>query len=154
MNGPEILSKFVGESEKNIRELFAEAEKEYRRRTGLHVYEHGDKVYAVAVALGGRVILVLGGPGSGVAEQCDRLADKYGCLHLGIESLMRTAVANESDAGKKISEPIKGGMRAIDTLTSSRLGSHRFMRVRTGKIIPAGRIAVRIIRVEQAPPAL
>ena len=89
------------------------------------------------LALGGRVILVLGGPGSGVAEQCDRLADKYGCLHLGIESLMRTAVANESDAGKKISELIKGGMRAIDTLTSSRLGSHRFMRVRTGKIIPS-----------------
>ena len=74
------------------------------------------------LALGGRVILVLGGPGSGVAEQCDRLADKYGCLHLGIESLMRTAVASESDAGKKISELIKGGTRAIATRTSS-LGS-------------------------------
>jgi vesicle-fusing ATPase len=30
VNGPEIFSKFVGESEKNIRELFAEAEKEER----------------------------------------------------------------------------------------------------------------------------
>ncbi len=28
--GPEILSKFVGESEKNIRDLFADAEKEAR----------------------------------------------------------------------------------------------------------------------------
>lgn len=28
VNGPEILSKFVGASEENIRKLFAEAEKE------------------------------------------------------------------------------------------------------------------------------
>jgi vesicle-fusing ATPase len=32
VNGPEILSKFVGESEKNIRELFADAEKEYQQK--------------------------------------------------------------------------------------------------------------------------
>jgi vesicle-fusing ATPase len=32
INGPEILSKFVGESEKNIRELFADAEKEYKQK--------------------------------------------------------------------------------------------------------------------------
>jgi len=32
VNGPEILSKFVGESEKNIRELFAEADAEYAER--------------------------------------------------------------------------------------------------------------------------
>lgn len=28
VNGPEILNKFVGQSEENIRKLFAEAEKE------------------------------------------------------------------------------------------------------------------------------
>lgn len=32
VNGPEILSKFVGESEKNIRELFADAEKEQEQK--------------------------------------------------------------------------------------------------------------------------
>ncbi|CAH7687321.1 P-loop containing nucleoside triphosphate hydrolase protein [Phakopsora pachyrhizi] len=40
VNGPEILNKFVGESEKNIRELFAEAEKEYKAKgdeSGLHI---------------------------------------------------------------------------------------------------------------------
>lgn len=31
VNGPEILNKFVGQSEENIRKLFAEAEKEVRR---------------------------------------------------------------------------------------------------------------------------
>ncbi|OAE30121.1 hypothetical protein AXG93_1112s1390 [Marchantia polymorpha subsp. ruderalis] len=34
VNGPEILSKFVGETEKNVRDLFADAEKDQR--------EHGD----------------------------------------------------------------------------------------------------------------
>lgn len=37
VNGPEILNKFVGQSEENIRKLFADAEKEVRCeiRTGL-----------------------------------------------------------------------------------------------------------------------
>ena len=32
VNGPEVLNKFVGQSEENIRNLFAEAEAEYRSR--------------------------------------------------------------------------------------------------------------------------
>mgnify|MGYP002718572937 CR=1 len=32
VNGPEILNKFVGQSEENIRKLFADAEKEVRRK--------------------------------------------------------------------------------------------------------------------------
>lgn len=31
VNGPEILNKYVGESEANIRKLFAEAEEEQKR---------------------------------------------------------------------------------------------------------------------------
>ena len=30
VNGPEVLNKFVGQSEENIRKLFADAEKEVR----------------------------------------------------------------------------------------------------------------------------
>lgn len=40
INGPEVLSKYVGQSEENIRKLFADAEKEYREKgdeSGLHV---------------------------------------------------------------------------------------------------------------------
>lgn len=33
VNGPEILNKYVGESEANIRKLFAEAEEEQKRVT-------------------------------------------------------------------------------------------------------------------------
>ena len=40
MNGPEILNKYVGESEANIRKLFEEAEEEEQRlgtNSGLHI---------------------------------------------------------------------------------------------------------------------
>ena len=32
VNGPEVLSKFVGETEKNVRDLFADAENDQRTR--------------------------------------------------------------------------------------------------------------------------
>ncbi|CAO1636253.1 unnamed protein product [Jaminaea pallidilutea] len=40
INGPEILNKYVGASEENIRKLFADAEKEYKEKgdeSGLHI---------------------------------------------------------------------------------------------------------------------
>jgi vesicle-fusing ATPase len=40
VNGPEVLNKYVGQSEENIRKLFADAEKEYKEKgdeSGLHV---------------------------------------------------------------------------------------------------------------------
>ena len=36
VNGPEILNKYVGESEANIRKLFADAEDEQKRVSGRH----------------------------------------------------------------------------------------------------------------------
>jgi vesicle-fusing ATPase len=43
VNGPEILNKYVGQSEENIRNLFKDAETEYKERgtrplRPLHVY--------------------------------------------------------------------------------------------------------------------
>ncbi|KAI5294479.1 transport between ER and Golgi ATPase protein, partial [Ascosphaera atra] len=40
INGPEVLNKYVGASEENIRKLFADAEKEYKEKgeeSGLHI---------------------------------------------------------------------------------------------------------------------
>jgi vesicle-fusing ATPase len=40
INGPEVLNKFVGQSEENIRKLFEDAEKEYKEKgdeSGLHI---------------------------------------------------------------------------------------------------------------------
>ena len=45
VNGPEILNKYVGQSEENIRNLFKDAETEYKERgtrplRPLHVYRN------------------------------------------------------------------------------------------------------------------
>jgi vesicle-fusing ATPase len=40
VNGPEIMDKFVGEAERNIRNLFVDAEEEWKTKgpdSGLHV---------------------------------------------------------------------------------------------------------------------
>lgn len=47
VNGPEILNKYVGESEANIRKLFADAEEEQRR-----VRTHRNGVGVVGMCLG------------------------------------------------------------------------------------------------------
>ena len=54
VNGPEILDKYVGESEANIRRLFAEAEEEEKRmgvNSGLHIIIF-DEVDAICKARG------------------------------------------------------------------------------------------------------
>ena len=38
VNGPEILNKYVGASEENIRKLFADAEKEVSSMYQIHVF--------------------------------------------------------------------------------------------------------------------
>ena len=57
----------------------------------------------------GLVLLVLGGPGSGKDTQCERLAAKYGCVHLSSTELMRTAVTSNSQQGAMISNMIRAG---------------------------------------------
>lgn len=47
VNGPEILNKYVGESEANIRKLFAEAEEEQKRVSG----EEDDKSVLIQIAV-------------------------------------------------------------------------------------------------------
>ena len=65
MNGPEIFNKYVGESEKKIRELFAEAEKEQRMKgddSQLHIIIF-DEIDAICRSRGST-----GNSGTGVNE--------------------------------------------------------------------------------------
>ena len=39
VNGPEVLSKFVGETEKNVRDLFADAENDQKTRGMIAISE-------------------------------------------------------------------------------------------------------------------
>lgn len=65
INGPEVLNKFVGQSEENIRKLFADAEKEYKEKgdeSELHVIIF-DELDAVCKQRG-----TGGGGGTGVGD--------------------------------------------------------------------------------------
>ena len=56
VSGPEVLSKFVGETEANIRKLFEDAEKEYKEKgdlSGLHVVIF-DEIDAICKSRGSR----------------------------------------------------------------------------------------------------
>ncbi|KAJ5293950.1 hypothetical protein PENANT_c009G03194 [Penicillium antarcticum] len=65
INGPEVLNKYVGQSEENIRKMFADAEKEYREKgdeSGLHIIIF-DELDAVCKQRGSG-----GGGGTGVGD--------------------------------------------------------------------------------------
>jgi vesicle-fusing ATPase len=56
VNGPEVLNKYVGQSEENIRALFKDAEIEYRERgddSDLHIIIF-DELDAICKERGGR----------------------------------------------------------------------------------------------------
>jgi len=65
INGPEVLNKYVGQSEENIRKMFADAEKEYKEKgdeSGLHIIIF-DELDAVCKQRGSG-----GGGGTGVGD--------------------------------------------------------------------------------------
>lgn len=56
VNGPEVLNKYVGQTEENIRKLFEDAEKEYKQRgdkSDLHVIIF-DEIDAICKQRGSR----------------------------------------------------------------------------------------------------
>ncbi|RUS83726.1 hypothetical protein EGW08_008522 [Elysia chlorotica] len=52
----------------------------------------------------GKVVFVVGGPGSGKGTQCDLIVKKYGYTHLSSGDLLRAEVESGSDRGKKLTE--------------------------------------------------
>ncbi|KAL4810044.1 P-loop containing nucleoside triphosphate hydrolase protein [Aspergillus unguis] len=65
INGPEVLNKFVGQSEENVRKMFADAEQEYKEKgdeSGLHIIIF-DELDAVCKQRGSG-----GGGGTGVGD--------------------------------------------------------------------------------------
>jgi SpoVK/Ycf46/Vps4 family AAA+-type ATPase len=49
VNGPEVLSKYVGQAEENIRNLFGEAEAEYKEKGDASVSLEGESAHPVCV---------------------------------------------------------------------------------------------------------
>lgn len=51
VNGPEVLSKYVGQAEENIRNLFAEAEAEYKEKGDASVRRRGHRFYCAQLCM-------------------------------------------------------------------------------------------------------
>nr|KAI8748241.1 Adenylate kinase isoenzyme 5 [Biomphalaria glabrata] len=65
----------------------------------------------------GKVVFVVGGPGSGKGTQCDLIVQKYGYTHLSSGDLLRAEVQSGSERGKQLTEIMqKGELVSLDTV--------------------------------------
>jgi adenylate kinase family enzyme len=64
-------------------------------------------------------IVIFGAPGSGKGTQCETIVDKFGLTHISVGDLLRAAVAEGTDAGKRA----KGELVAWKLDCTSLLGS-------------------------------
>ncbi|BFZ20716.1 hypothetical protein BsWGS_23755 [Bradybaena similaris] len=65
----------------------------------------------------GKVVFVVGGPGSGKGTQCDLIVQRYGFTHLSSGDLLRAEVESGSERGKKLTEIMKRGeLVSLDTV--------------------------------------
>jgi len=101
VNGPQILDKFVGESEANIRRLFEDAEAEFKRcgnNSGLHIIIF-DEIDAICKARGS----MAGAGGSGVHDTVvNQLLSKID----GVESLNNILVIGMTNRRDMIDEAL------------------------------------------------
>jgi len=99
VNGPEILNKYVGQSEENIRNLFADAEKEYKQKgdsSDLHIIIF-DEIDAICKQRGSR------NDGTGVADTVvNQLLSKID----GVESLNNILVIGMTNRKDMIDEAL------------------------------------------------
>lgn len=61
-------------------------------------------------------IVLLGAPGAGKGTQADRLVDAYGMCHISTGDILRAAVANGTDLGKKAKKFMDAGDLVPDDL--------------------------------------
>jgi len=80
-----------------------------------------------------RIILVVGGPGSGKGVLCERLAKECGVVHLSSGELLRNEIQQRTELGKQVEEIVKSGelvsSAIMVTLMQKRMKDHPGKRV-------------------------
>jgi adenylate kinase len=109
LKGVQELLNSIGEkpNEDTLKSLFMEADENDDGK--LHLDEFlvaADRVLGGAPA---RIVIVVGGPGSGKGILCDRLADACGVVHLSSGDLLRDEVEKGTPLGREVAEIMERG---------------------------------------------
>jgi len=72
----------------------------------------------------GTNLIILGAPGAGKGTQAARIAEELGLSHLSTGDLLREAVAEETELGRKAQDYMNRGELVPDDLILSMIGSH------------------------------
>jgi len=119
VRGVRELLASIGErpDEITLRRIFKEADLNNDGKLHLDEFLVGaDKVLGGAPA---RIVLVVGGPGSGKGLLCSRLAAECGVIHLSSGTLLREEVARNTPLGKEVAEIMKrGGLVSSAVITT------------------------------------
>lgn len=114
LRGVRDLLTSIGErpDERTLRQMFKHADTAKNGKLSLSEFlEASDKVLGGAPA---RIVIVVGGPGSGKGILCDRLAKECGVVHLSSGDLLREEVQRGTPLGKEVQ-----GIMARGELVSS-----------------------------------
>jgi len=128
----ELLSS-IGEhpNEKTIQRIFQEADLTQDGKLDLIEFLNGaDKVLGGSPA---RIVLVVGGPGSGKGILCQRLRNQCGIVHLSSGDMLREEVTLGTPLGKEVAQIMERGelvsSAVITTLVRRRMRNHPGARV-------------------------
>ena len=104
-----LLLESVGErpDESTLQQLVNDADVDGTGKLNLDEFLHAaDKLLGAAPA---RIVLVVGGPGSGKGELCSRLASMCGAVHLSCGEMLREEVASNTPLGREVADIMSRG---------------------------------------------
>ena len=138
INGPEVLNKYVGQSEENIRKLFADAEKEQKEKgdeSGLHIIIF-DELDAVCKQRGSGA-----GGGTGVGDSVvNQLLSKLD----GVDQLNNILLIGMTNRKDMIDEALLRPGRLevhMEISLPDEHGRHQILKIHTAKMNDNGRMA-------------
>ncbi|KAF2173856.1 hypothetical protein M409DRAFT_16126 [Zasmidium cellare ATCC 36951] len=138
INGPEVLNKYVGQSEENIRKLFADAEKEQKEKgdeSGLHIIIF-DELDAVCKQRGSGA-----GGGTGVGDSVvNQLLSKLD----GVEQLNNILLIGMTNRKDMIDEALLRSGRLevhMEISLPDEPGRQQILKIHTGKMRDNGKLS-------------